>query len=690
MNLDNMEFSGASVETRGVLVPGRLSLNNQGLVFRNSKTGKSIIVPPSEWEKTIWMRIAGSYGLKIFTKSGPMYRFAGFKDSDFESLSRFLKKNYQKELKEEDKSIKGWNWGSIKFNGDVMSFQVDRQTAFDLPLSYVQNCTTGKNEAVLEFHPNEDASVALMEMRFYIPQEGAEGDPLESFHQNVIEKADMVQATGDALMSLNEVPCLTPRGRYELKVYPTFLQLHGKTFDYKITYSSVLRIFILPHSDGRQMFFVLSLDPPIKQGQTRYPFLVLNFKKDEDPIEVELEITEKELKDKYDGRLEKHLSGQTYEVLGRVMKGLVNRKITVPGSFKGVSGSCVACSYKAAAGLLYPLDRGFIYVHKPAIYVRFDEISAVNFARGGGNTRSFDFEIETRNGLVHTFSSIQKEEYYKLFDFVNGKDLKVKNRGDKEEVSGRQKMEEFVDSDEDTEHDAYLQRVKNEANSRDDEDEEDEDFKPEGEESDVAEEFDSEASETDEEEEGADPDSPKKDKEKKKKKKKKSKDYADEVGAESRKKSHKSKEGKKEKDPDMPKRPLSAYMYWLNDRREQIKKDNPGISVTDIAKKGGELWKTLTDKDKKKYDDMATEAKKDYDSKMKVYEQKRKSKDDADDAKKSTKSGKSSSTAKGSPQKAAKSAEFILTDEDTSSSEDEKAKDSKKEAKRKTPDTDSD
>ena len=55
----------------------------------------------------------------------------------------------------------------------------------------------------------------------------------------------------------------------------------------------------------------------------------------------------KELKEKYDGRLEKHVSGQTYEVLGRVLKGLVNRKITVPGAFKGTAGSSLSCSYKA-------------------------------------------------------------------------------------------------------------------------------------------------------------------------------------------------------------------------------------------------------------------------------------------------------------------------------------------------------
>lgn len=47
---------------------------------------------------------------------------------------------------------------------------------------------------------------------------------------------------------------------------------------------------------------------------------------------------------------------------------------------------------------------------------------------------------------------------------------------------------------------------------------------------------------------------------------------------------------------DRPKRPLSGYMIWLGDHREQIKSENPGIKVTEIAKKGGELWRALKDK----------------------------------------------------------------------------------------------
>ena len=74
--------------------------------------------------------------------------------------------------------------------------------------------------------------------------------------------------------------------------------------------------------------------------------------------------------------------------------------------------SSIACSYKAGSGFLYPLERGFMFVTKPPVHIRFDEISCVNFARvqsgGGTSSRSFDFEVEHRNGSVTTFSSIDK------------------------------------------------------------------------------------------------------------------------------------------------------------------------------------------------------------------------------------------------------------------------------------------
>ena len=73
-----------------------------------------------------------------------------------------------------------------------------------------------------------------------------------------------------------------------------------------------MTLIFLP-TDQRQMHFCVNLDPPIKQGQTRYHFLVFNFKVDEEE-EIELPFTDEEVKEKFDGKLEREISGPTYEV----------------------------------------------------------------------------------------------------------------------------------------------------------------------------------------------------------------------------------------------------------------------------------------------------------------------------------------------------------------------------------------
>ena len=69
---------------------------------------------------------------------------------------------------------------------------------------------------------------------------------------------------------------------------------------------------------------------------------------------------------------------------------------------------------------------------------------------------------------------------------------------------------------------------------------------------------------------------------------------------------------------ERPKRPLSGYFIWLGSVREQIKKENPGCKVTDIAKKGGEMWRNM--KDKSEWETKAALGKKQYESDMKDFE----------------------------------------------------------------------
>nr|XP_019530206.2 high mobility group protein D [Aedes albopictus] len=70
---------------------------------------------------------------------------------------------------------------------------------------------------------------------------------------------------------------------------------------------------------------------------------------------------------------------------------------------------------------------------------------------------------------------------------------------------------------------------------------------------------------------------------------------------------------------EKPKRPLSAYMLWLNSAREQIKMENPGIKVTEIAKRGGELWRAM--KDKCEWENKAAKMKDEYNKADQEFEQ---------------------------------------------------------------------
>jgi len=81
-------------------------------------------------------------------------------------------------------------------------------------------------------------------------------------------------APGEGIVLFSDTLCLTPRGRYDIDMFPTFLRLRGKTTDYKIAYTSIIKLFLLPKPDEAHVLFVIGLDPPLRQGQTRYPFLV--------------------------------------------------------------------------------------------------------------------------------------------------------------------------------------------------------------------------------------------------------------------------------------------------------------------------------------------------------------------------------------------------------------------------------
>ncbi|KAL6868619.1 HMG box protein [Trichoderma novae-zelandiae] len=79
--------------------------------------------------------------------------------------------------------------------------------------------------------------------------------------------------------------------------------------------------------------------------------------------------------------------------------------------------------------------------------------------------------------------------------------------------------------------------------------------------------------------------------------------------------------GKKraKKDPNAPKRGLSAYMFFANEQRENVREENPGISFGQVGKLLGERWKALNDKQRAPYEAKAAADKKRYEDEKQAY-----------------------------------------------------------------------
>lgn len=119
-------------------------------------------------------------------------------------------------------------------------------------------------------------------------------------------------------------------------------------------------------------------------------------------------------------------------------------------------------------------------------------------------------------------------------------------------------------------------------------------------------------------------------------------------------------------------------MLYLNSVREDIKAKNPGIKVTEIVQKGGEMWKEL--KDKSKWEEKAAEAKEEYLKAMEEYKASgggTSSKEPKEKSKASEKKSKQKEVKKESPSKALsgsfKSKEYISDDDSSSGGDDTKS-----------------
>ena len=76
---------------------------------------------------------------------------------------------------------------------------------------------------------------------------------------------------------------------------------------------------------------------------------------------------------------------------------------------------------------------------------------------------------------------------------------------------------------------------------------------------------------------------------------------------------------KRRRDPNAPKRPMTAFMYFAREERPKVMKDNPNFSVPEIGKELGARWRKLEDNERAKFDALAAKDMARYQAQMKKY-----------------------------------------------------------------------
>jgi len=651
---------------------GVLRLHADGVGWKSRVTGNIVSVAKADLRKAEWLKIPHAYQLRMRARGGFVYKYNGFRGTDKETVRGYMQDSFGLELEDAKLSYKGWNWGQASVEGGAITFAVEGQMALELPLTDVAQATAQKNEAVIEMQLDDTAQPEdemVSEVRFFLPPDRSEdaavddGTPAESFVEQVKQSGDL-EVAGASLVTLEDLQVQVPRGRYDVELCDKFMKLHGKTYDYKVLYTNVQALYLLPKQDGHNMALSVSLEHPLRQGATSYPHIVFQLPRDQ-PTDVEVQLSEAECTARFGDKLDKFESGDMPSVIAKVLAAFCKRKVVVikSGGFNADRGDdrskSIRCSLKAVDGFLYPLDKVFYFLSNKPVLIELERVSSVEFNRvnEGSSTaaaRTFDITVHVKDGSPdQQFVNLQRQDYKEFVRFLQAKKVRIKNfAASYGDSKGRR---------DDEDDDPYMNQIRNERETArqqaagdddedDSDDEDDEDFEA-GEESDADEEF-SEGDDADDDESGFD---------KKKKAKAKAKaskeddddddDDDDDSDAEESKplkpkpsakaagkrplkeeggglgimasgkkaKGGEAKKKKAKKDPNAPKKAMSAYMLWMNSAGREQAREAGHTSIGEIGKACGELWRGMGESDKAPWAEKAEADKKRYEREMAAY-----------------------------------------------------------------------
>ena len=176
------------------------------------------------------------------------------------------------------------------------------------------------------------------------------------------------------------------------------------------------------------VYLVVNCEPPLKHDKTWHNAAVFNFNVD-DEADVEMPfIGDQELTEMFGEKLKNNLSGPVYKVVstilqvitttnifhasGRILENtfqaISGRQVVQPTDFQGGMGTSVSCSRGGNSGLLYPLEKGLIFVPTKPVFIPYQDITRIRFS-GIGDDQVWSLTQQFRASSWLFFASTSPE-----------------------------------------------------------------------------------------------------------------------------------------------------------------------------------------------------------------------------------------------------------------------------------------
>ena len=200
-----------------------------------------------------------------------------------------------------------------------------------------------------------------------------------------------------AVYSINDTSFLEPRGKVNVIIYNSGLNIEGKQTSTFLKWSNISHIVRVPShtsvkKEGEDILIFRMINPvPFNNKETKHFLWNLS-----------------NATSKTDGTVESETV--IFNISQYCGKKIVNINKSIFQTV--VQQKCFLRCYKGTQeGALYPMKCGLLFI-KPLVFIPNEEIASVSAGRGGGsgNTKYVDFHVSTINDQNFEFTNIERDE----------------------------------------------------------------------------------------------------------------------------------------------------------------------------------------------------------------------------------------------------------------------------------------